>query len=121
MQRTLASSLTLLATLGAALGFVATLATAAEPDGAALYAKNCSSCHGMSGGADTPAGKALKAAVLKDPKFASIEVAQVIKDLRELPKHKAVSGAVTDAEIAAITTHIHALASTGAAGAATPK
>jgi mono/diheme cytochrome c family protein len=123
MQRTIASvstaSLTLLATLAVVLGFAATLA-AAEPDGKALYAKHCSSCHGMDGAAGTPAGKALKAAVLKDPKFAEIDAATVKAGLHENPKHKAVSGAVNDAEIAAITAHIHELARS-AGGAAAPK
>jgi mono/diheme cytochrome c family protein len=125
MQRTICSlafvSVTLIATASTLLGFAAT-AAAAEPDGKALYGKHCSSCHGMDGAADTPAGKALKAAVLKDPKFAEIDAAKVMAGLRELPKHKAVSGAVSDAEVAAITAHIHELArGAGAPGAPAAK
>lgn len=118
MHRTIAfvaaaSSVALFATLAAVMGFSATLAAAADPDGAALFAKHCSSCHGMDGAADTPAGKALKAVVLKDPKFANIDPATVVHDVRTLPPHKAVSGTVKDPEIEAIAGYIHQLASGG--------
>jgi mono/diheme cytochrome c family protein len=107
----------------ACLGLSVTSASAdAPPDGKALYEKNCSSCHGMDGSADTPAGQALQAAHLKDPKYASIDAAEVTKDLRERPQHAAVSPMVSDAQIEAITAHIHELGGGSAQpGADAPK
>jgi cytochrome c5 len=39
----------------------------AQSDGASIYKAKCAMCYGATGLADTPAGKALKAASYKDP------------------------------------------------------
>lgn len=108
MQRAFTALLSAVAL--ASLGLIVTPAFAEEAsDGKALYEKDCSPCHGMDGSGDTPAGKALGSADLRDPKYAEIDAAAVIHALRELPKHAAVSGTVTDAQLEAITIHIHEL------------
>ena len=100
-------------------GLACLVAAAADAplDGNKLYEANCAKCHGMDGMADTPTGKAMKAHALKDPKFAKLEAATVIQGIRENPKHKAVQGKVTDADLTAITGYIHELAG----GSAAPK
>src|SRR5262245_61827543 len=104
------------ALLRVALGVLCLGAPAASAeDGAKLYEANCAKCHGSDGKADTPVGKAMKAHALNDPKFAKIEAETVIQVIHENPKHKALAGKVTDAELTAITGHIRELA--GGSGA----
>ncbi len=106
MKRTAALTAGLLSA-GLAFGIAA---AQAPPDGKQLYDANCSKCHGVDGSADTPAGKALKAHVFKDPKWVNAEAATVIHTVRENPKHKAVTDKVTDADLEAITAYIRKLA-----------
>ena len=113
MQRVVA----LVAVLATAGLSIAAAAADAPLDGKKLYEANCAKCHGMDGAADTPIGKAMKAHVLKDPKFAEIDAATLIHTVRDNPKHKAVQGKVTDAELTAIAGHIRELAG----GSAAPK
>jgi mono/diheme cytochrome c family protein len=83
----------------------------AGADGEALYNQHCSTCHGKDGKADTPVGKALHAAHLVDPKYASEESdAGVTHAIRTLPKHKSVSGQVSDDDLKAIAAYIRKLA-----------
>jgi mono/diheme cytochrome c family protein len=94
------------ALLGAAHG-----ARAAGPDGQALYAANCAKCHGASGAADTPVGKAMKAKSLIDPRLAGEDgVSLVVKTVRENPKHAAVSPTLKDDELQAIAEFVRTLA-----------
>jgi len=73
------------------LGLTAVLLAGAVPaataaDGAGIFAANCAQCHGTTGHADTPAGKALKAPALAgDAKVAAAgpdDVVTLIKQTR---------------------------------------
>lgn len=99
------------ATALAVLGIAAVLAAADDPsDGAKLYSDDCAKCHGMDGGADTAAGKALKAAALNDPRFADIDASTVGSALHGNPKHAAVAAKVGDADLELLAAHIRELA-----------
>jgi mono/diheme cytochrome c family protein len=93
-----------LATLGASGAFA--------DDGAVLYEKNCSKCHGADGRADTPVGKAMKVVSLAEPKWAGEDTADaLVSAFRANPKHKAVASKVTDDDLRTISVHIRTLAS----------
>ncbi len=96
---------------GALLGATTDGAQGAEPDGKALYAAECAKCHGPTGNADTPVGKAMKAASLHDPKLAAADgPASVVNHVRTDPKHAAVSKKLGDSDLQAIATFVQALA-----------
>ena len=88
--------------------FLLANASGATADGAAIYSANCAKCHGATGNADTPVGKAMKAPVLAG---TSHTVEQVTKAVREDPKHKAVSPKVEDEEIAELVAFLETLGS----------
>jgi cytochrome c6 len=73
MTRTLVS--TLLIALAVPAGAAAT--------GAALFKVRCAPCHGPDGSAQTPAGKALKAADLRSPEVQKLTDAEIEKSLTE--------------------------------------
>lgn len=75
--------------------FASTPALAA--DGAALYGKNCASCHGPDGKAATPAAAAMKA-----PAVAGKDAAAVSSAVKTNDKHKAMAGKLSDEELQAI-------------------
>jgi len=80
-------------------------------DGAALFKKNCASCHGETGKADTAASKALKVPALAgDAKVAAMSDADVIAKIKANAKHAAVLKKVTDADVAALATYAKGLA-----------
>ncbi len=62
-----------------ALGFPA-VASAAEPDGKALYLKHCASCHGKDGKAKTPAARKLG---VKDLTISRTTDAEIERRIRE--------------------------------------
>lgn len=68
-------------------------------DGAALYQKNCASCHGADGKAGTPAAKAMKV-----PAIAGIALTPdaIVAKLKGSDKHKALVAKLSDAELTAI-------------------
>jgi mono/diheme cytochrome c family protein len=86
-------------------------ARAADPDGKALYAAECAKCHGATGAADTPVGKAMKVASLQKPELAAAEgPAHVVEHVRSDSKHSAVSKKLGDPELAAIAAFVQTLA-----------
>jgi mono/diheme cytochrome c family protein len=97
-------------------GLAVSLAYAAGPDGAALYDAQCAKCHGATGAADTAVGKALKATAFNEPKWAKVEAAEIVRTFHENSKHKAVASVVSDADLEAITQHLHVLAEGGGGG-----
>ena len=102
----------IVSTLGS-LGMVLAVAVAARAsDGDAAYAANCATCHGADGRSDTPVGKAMKASSLVDSRWAATDSADaMIAAFHAKPKHKTVAGKLTDAQLAAIASHVQALAS----------
>ena len=79
-------------------------------DGAALFKQHCASCHGETGKADTPAGKALKVPALAgDAKVAGMSDADVTAAIKANPKHAAVLKKVTDADLAALAAYVKGL------------
>ena len=89
--------------------FVASISLAA--DGAAIFKQNCASCHGATGHADTPAGKALKVPPLAgDAKVAGMSDADVTAAIKANPKHGAMLKKLSDDDIAAVATYVKGLA-----------
>ena len=79
-------------------------------DGAALFKQNCASCHGETGKADTPAGKAMKVPALAgDAKVAGMSDAELTAAIKANAKHAAVLKKVTDADIPAVAAYVKGL------------
>ena len=87
-------------------------ALAADADGKAAFAKHCAKCHGDDGLGQTPAGKALKAASLVDPKWAApdavVKIEAAIRD--GVPRMPAMQGKLTGDEITAAAKYTQQLA-----------
>lgn len=95
--------------LSLALVFVVSPALAA--DGGALFKQHCASCHGESGKADTPAGKAMKVPALAgDAKVAGMSDADVVAAIKANPKHAGIIKKLTDDDVAAVATFVKGLA-----------
>jgi mono/diheme cytochrome c family protein len=95
-MRTTRSTILVLA-LAAPLAFGASRATAA--DGAELYQKNCASCHGADGKADSAAAKAMK---VKPLAGIALSPEDVVKFVKSNDRHKAVRGKLSDDDLMAI-------------------
>jgi mono/diheme cytochrome c family protein len=89
-----------------AVAAILSWAPAALADGAALYKADCASCHGDDGKAQTPVGKAMKVPALAG---GSHPVEQLTKMVRTNPKHKSVSGKVSDEDLQAIAEYLKTL------------
>ena len=87
-----------LASLSVAVPVLLCAGHALAADGAALYKEKCSSCHGVDGKADTPAGKAMKAPPLVGKERTPDEV---VKFIRGSDKHKALQK-LSDEDLKAI-------------------
>ncbi len=72
-------------------------AQALAADGAALYAKNCASCHGPDAKAATPG-----AAAMKVPAIAGHDAASAVEFVKSNEKHKAPAGKLSDEDLQAI-------------------
>lgn len=74
-------------------------APALGADGAALFAENCAKCHGADGNAQTPVGKAMKAAPLH---AGQLTADALVEFVRGSAKHKSVAGKLSDEDLRAI-------------------
>lgn len=79
---------------------------AAAEAGSEGYAKNCASCHGADGAADTPVAKAMKVQAFKGK---ALTPAAVIEHVRTDDKHKAQSKKLSDDQLAAIAAFVSKL------------
>jgi mono/diheme cytochrome c family protein len=100
---------------------IAAASACAEQRGASVYKANCSTCHGLTGEADTPAGKALKAHSLKAPDVLEKSDAQLLeiakKGKGQMPPWEDV---LTDAQLMNVIAYIHTLQKSGSeAGSST--
>jgi mono/diheme cytochrome c family protein len=89
------------------------LAAPALADGKALYDANCAKCHGPDGKADTPVGKAMKAASLARDWSAEGGADHVVQHVREDGKHTPVSGKLSDEDLQAIAQYVITFGSEG--------
>jgi mono/diheme cytochrome c family protein len=86
------------------------LALAAE-DPSAVYAAQCAKCHGETGKADTPAGKAVKAPALAgDQKVAGMSVADIEAAIKAQDKHKSFVSKLSAEQLQAAATKVKELA-----------
>ena len=82
----------------------------AQDTGADTFKTKCLMCHGADGTGNTPAGKAFKAASLKDPMVvtkSNEELATVIKNGKD--KMPSFKDKLTDDQIKAVIAYIRAL------------
>jgi mono/diheme cytochrome c family protein len=88
--------------IGITAVLLAVVSAARAADGAGTFAANCAQCHGTTGHADTPAGKALKAPALAgDAKVAAAGQDDVVTLIKQNPKHVAVLGKLSADDITA--------------------
>ncbi|MCW5890294.1 MAG: c-type cytochrome [bacterium] len=90
---------------------VATAAAAVAADGAAVYKQHCASCHGETGKADTPAGKALKAPALAgDATVAGMSDADLQAKIEGNAKHQSFVKKLSADDVSAVATYVKGLA-----------
>ena len=98
----------LLLTAALTFGFSAAVLGA---DGAALFKEHCAKCHGDTGKADTPAGKAMKVPPLAgDAKVAAMSADDVAARIKSNEKHKAFIKKLTDDDVAAVAAYVKGVA-----------
>ena len=96
--------------LTAALAVAAATTTFAA-DGAAIFKANCATCHGETGKADTPAGKAMKVPALAgDAKVAGMSDADVVAAIKANPKHASIVKKLKDDDLAAVAAYVKGVA-----------
>lgn len=72
----------------------------AQSSGADIYKAKCQMCHGASGMADTPAGKAMKVKPITDPEVKKQSEAEMIAATKNgAGKMKAFKDSLSDAQI----------------------
>lgn len=81
------------------LGVATTIPVLAQ-NGAAIYKAKCAMCHGASGMADSPAGKAMKVKPITDPEVKKQSEEQMIAATKNgVGKMKAFKDSLSDAQI----------------------
>ena len=77
-----------------------TAATTGFAQGAETYKAKCQMCHGASGMADSPAGKAMKVKPITDPDVKKLTEAEMIKATNNgMGKMQPFKGKLTEAQI----------------------
>jgi mono/diheme cytochrome c family protein len=77
-----------------------TTATIGFAQGAETYKAKCQMCHGATGMAESPAGKAMKVKPISDPEVKKLTEAEMIKATNNgLGKMQPFSGKLTDGQI----------------------
>jgi mono/diheme cytochrome c family protein len=72
----------------------------AQSSGQATYKAKCQNCHGATGMADTPVGKALKVKPVTDPSVKKFTEAQMVDATKNgMGKMQPFAGKLTDAQI----------------------
>jgi high-affinity iron transporter len=98
--------------LGLPLVLLATVAAAADTDGARVYLERCSACHGDAGKGDGPAAAALvpRPRNLRDPAYWKDRTLEQIRAVVAKGKPGTMmqpfAGVLTDAEIDAVARHV---------------
>jgi mono/diheme cytochrome c family protein len=83
----------------------------AAADGAAVFEKNCATCHGMSGQSDTAAAKAMKVPPLAgDADVAGATIDDLVARVKAGEKHGAMLKKLSDDDVRAATEHAKSLA-----------
>jgi len=78
-------------------------------DGADVWKTQCAKCHGETGAADTPVGKAMKVPVLAgNDKFAGMTTAEIVAAFKAHKKHAALK--VSDADLEVTAGHVKQIA-----------
>ncbi len=84
----------------ALVAVMATTMTTAFSQGADLYKSKCQMCHGATGLADSPAGKAMKVKPITDPDVKKLSEAEMIKATQDgMGKMQPFKDKLTDAQI----------------------
>jgi len=81
----------------------------AQDSGEELYKANCSTCHGLTGEADTPAGQALKARSLKSLKFWRSPTPNCSHCEKGQGTNAAWGDVLTDSQLKNVIAYIHTL------------
>ncbi len=82
----------------------------AQNSGADIFKAKCQMCHGPDGTANTPAGRAIKAASFKSPALINIPDAELIAAVKNgKGKMPAFSGKLTDDQIKAAIAYVRTL------------
>jgi mono/diheme cytochrome c family protein len=88
----------------------ASAASFGQSGGEATYKAKCQMCHGATGAADTPAGKAMKVKPFKDPEVAKLSDAAMIGITKNgQGKMPAYKDKLTDAQIKDVVSYIRVL------------
>ena len=83
----------------------------AQSPGEVTYKAKCQSCHGATGMADTPVGKALKVRPITDPAVKKFTVDSMVEATRNgMGKMLPYRGKLTDAEIKGAVDHFRSFA-----------
>jgi cytochrome c6 len=82
----------------------------AQAAGEDTYKAKCLMCHGATGMAESPAGKAMKVKPVNDPDVKKLNEAQMIDAVRDgMGKMQAFKGKLTDAQIKDSVTYFRSL------------
>ena len=89
---------------------IAVACACAEQRGASIYKTSCAQCHGTTGEADTPAGKAFNARSLNSPEVVKMSDAEMLALTKKgKGKMPAWEDVLTDDQLKGVIAYIHTL------------